>query len=177
MERDEAKIREEVLRLVGDNIDNSYTYTDGFGLERMLYEIDNEARSNEIAVLHNNKLCKIEHGDYYPDEDGYIIFKRKIDWSSEGFCIGELEEILVRYGDRLKDVYFEDYDGSVEKVRTSYETEEIGNYGEFFCLVVVGEEDSGFMSELPKRVNTDTVYDKRQLKDYSFNRPWRGISF
>lgn len=108
-------------------------------IEYLIERLDNQAGTNICIVSYNDKCCKIARENYHPDENGKLVMKAETDWCVDGFSVAELIEVLKMYSNKIKDIEFEIADGSVFKLLNVFEVDNIGNVGEFNCLIIVGE--------------------------------------
>lgn len=84
-------------------------------------------------------MGKVKREDYFPNEDGLIIFKNQVSWSETGYSVYEMLELLKKYRDRIHHVQFEACDGSMQNLVNLYESDAYSNNGEYSCVLIIGD--------------------------------------
>lgn len=108
-------------------------------IEYFISRIQNQAGTNQIVVVLNDKCCKVEREDYFPDENGILTFHKKSNWRNEGYSVAEVLELIKKYSDRINDIRFEAFDGNVYPLVNVFESDSIGDDFEFNCFILVGD--------------------------------------
>ena len=110
-------------------------------VEYFVSRAKNQAGTNQLVVVLDDKCCKVMREDYYPNKDGEIIFHKKLDWTDEGYSVSEVLELIRKYSDRIKDIKFQAYDGNIYPLVNVFESDSLGDVFEFSCLVIVGDKE------------------------------------
>lgn len=109
-------------------------------VEYLIERLSNQAGTNQCVVSHREKCCKVKRKNYFPnEEDGRLIFIAETEWIGEGFSVSEMLEVLNMYKDNISDVLFETVNNEVCNLLNIFEVDNIGNEGEYNCLLIVGE--------------------------------------
>ena len=107
----------------------------------LIEQLSNQDITNPCAVSSKERLCRINRENYYPDENGLLVFHKQTEWDSDCYSVGEMLELLKKYGDRVANIKFEDVDGIIQPLENVFEVENIGDAHEFDCVIMVGEGD------------------------------------
>lgn len=108
-------------------------------IDYFIREIENQAGVNQCVVEYNGKCCKIEREDYFPDENGLIVFHKKTDWVDEGYSVAEMLELLKRFRSRIKKIQFEEVMGTIQNFANVYESYAFGRSFQLTCIICVGD--------------------------------------
>ena len=108
-------------------------------VEYLLEKLSNQSGTNQCVVSLNERCNKILREDYFPDENGKLVFHAKTEWVDEGYSVAEMLELLQKYGDRVNEVLFETWNGEIHNLINIFEVDNIGVVGEYNCLMIVGK--------------------------------------
>lgn len=108
-------------------------------IEYFVSRIQNQAGTNQLVIVLDDKCCKVERENYFPDEDGILTLHKKSDWRDEGYSVAEVLELIKKYSDRINNIRFEAYDGTVHSLVNVFESDSIGDAFEFSCFILVGD--------------------------------------
>lgn len=107
-------------------------------VEYLLDEMRNQGKNNQIYLLHDEKVSKVKREDYYPDENGVVVFHADLNWRNTGYSVYEMEEFLSKYGEKISKVLFEDCEGNTHEVISVYESDAYSSYAEYSCVIKIG---------------------------------------
>lgn len=131
-------------------------------LEYLLDKLRDQPKVNEIVIIYKDKVNKINRENYYPSEDGSIVFHKKKEVSETGYSVSEMIELLERYGEKVTDFSFQAWDDSLQPLVNIYESELYSAHGSYTCAIIVG--DGNEVLSMPGKVNnnlswaTDLLY-------------------
>ena len=124
-------------------------------LEYFLDKLRDQPKVNEIVIIYKDKVNKVNRENYYPDEDGSIVFHKKVSVSDLGYSVSEMIEFLERYGEKIKDFSFQVWDDSLQPFVNIYESELYAPHGQYTCAVITG--DGSDVLSMPGKVNDDNM--------------------
>ncbi len=114
----------------------------------------NSSKLNQLVVLFNGKATKVARENYYPDNNGLVVFKNQNDWSIDGFSSFEMTEFLTKYRNKINKILFTTNDGDVQGFVNAYESELFSDYGNYASVIVVG--DGKGVMKFPGKINPET---------------------
>lgn len=107
-------------------------------LTKKLYDF---ATTNQIVIMYQDKLCQVVREDYFPDENGIVTLHKQLSWIDNSYSVAELKEFLEKYVDRIEDIKFEAYDGSIQDLINI--TEKCDASGViFYTVLIVGDRNA-----------------------------------
>ena len=112
-------------------------------VELIFEQLHNYATTNQLIICYENKLCKIDRLDYYPSEDGSIVFKNLLNWRQNSYTVAEMLEFLDKYGELIKDIKFEASDGSIQPLVRFEESCDISGVV-WYTYIIVGDGNRPF---------------------------------
>ena len=112
-------------------------------VEYLLDEMRNQGKNNQIYLLHDGKVSKVKREDYYPDENGVVVFHADLNWRNTGYSVYEMEEFLSKYGEKISKVLFEDCEGNTHEAISVYESDSYSSYAEYSCVITIGVPGQG----------------------------------
>ena len=108
------------------------------------------ATTNQILINYDNAICKMKRMDYYPEDDGSVIFYKEERWIDDSYSVAELLEFIEKYGTLIKDMKFQASDGSLQPFVTITET--CDNTGVvWYTHIIVGDGSRPITEIVPKR--------------------------
>lgn len=125
-------------------------------LEYFLEKLKDQQKVNEIVIIYKDKVNKINRENYYPDENGSIVFHKKQNVSETGYSVSEMTELLERYGELIKEFSFQTWDDSLQPFVNIYESKLYSAHGSYTCAVTVGNAGEGVL-KMPGKVNDDSM--------------------
>lgn len=114
----------------------------GREIDYLVRELNGQLQNNQMLTMYDGKMGKIKRENYFPDENGVVCFDNLSTWSDVGWSVYEMTEFINKYRDRITDLRFRAYDGSIQPFMNVYESEAYSNNGEYSSVVVLGESDS-----------------------------------
>ena len=109
------------------------------------------APTNILLVNYRQKLCQIDRLEYYPDEDGKVLFMAKKKWEDCSYSVGEMLEFIEKYGHLIKDLKFQAYDLSEQSLVNFSETCDVAGVVWYTHLIVGDGSDTMKLPLLPKQ--------------------------
>ena len=125
----------------------------------MLEQFNNQGRNNQIYLSYKDKISKMKREEYYPDDKGLVIFHSTIDWSETGYSVYEMLEFLRKYGDRIKKIMFDGYDGKPHSLISIYESDLYSSFAEYSCVIKIGTPGKSILKQEGKVLNNYSVSD------------------
>lgn len=117
-------------------------------LAQKLYDY---APTNVLLVNYKQKLCQIDRLEYYPDENGKVLFKAKLKWKDWSYSVGEMLEFIEKYGHLIKDMKFQAYDLSEQPLVNFSETCDRAGVVWYTHLIVGDGSDVMELPLIPKQ--------------------------
>lgn len=130
-------------------------------LEYLLDKLRDQSKVNEVVIIYKDKVNKINRENYYPNEDGSIVFHKKQNVSDTGYSVSELIELFERYGDKITDFSFQTWDDSLQPFVNIYESELYSSHGSYTCAIIVGDGDE--VLSMPGKVNDNMTWASDML--------------
>lgn len=128
-------------------------------MEYMLEQFNNQGRNNQIYLSYRDKISKMKREEYYPDDKGLVIFHSTVDWSETGYSVYEMLEFLRKYGDRIKKIMFDGYDGKPHSLISIYESDLYSLFAEYSCVIKIGTPGKSILKQEGKVLNNYSVSD------------------
>lgn len=119
-----------MLRLEGKNLIED--------VEFLITSLHNYATTNQILINYNSEICKVARENYYPDEDGRVVFHKLQKWVDESYSVAEMLEFLEKYCELIKDVKFQAHDGSIQPLVNFAETCDVSGVT-WYTHIIVGD--------------------------------------
>lgn len=116
-------------------------------LEFLIKKSYDFAPTNQMVIMYQDKLCQISREDYYPDDEGLVVFHKQLSWQSNAYSIAELREFLEKYRSIIQEVRFEAFDGSIQELINITEKSDVSGIV-FYTVLIVGDREEPLV--LPK---------------------------
>ena len=117
-------------------------FPDDIMLCYLLEVMQNHAQNNQLLINFRDKVFQVLRDDYYPDENGLIVFKRNTKWVENGFSVAELREILEKYHEKIKTILFEVSDTESYPMINMYESKDYAGIVYYTNIRVGTDEDA-----------------------------------
>ncbi len=112
--------------------------------------LSGHSQSNQLILLCNGQISKVEHKDYFPDSQGSLCFVHLANWSLAGYSVAEMLELLQKYQSSILDIKFRFRDGEVYSLLNAFESDVYGDYGDYSSVLEIGK--AGLPMNLDARV-------------------------
>ena len=112
--------------------------------------LSGHSRRNQIILLCNGQISKVERRDYFPDNLGNLRFNYLLNWSLTGYSVAEMLEFLQKYQGLISSIEFRFRDNKTYSLLNASESDVYGDYGDYSSVLEIGE--AGLPMNLEARV-------------------------
>lgn len=126
----------------------------------IIKELIAQTQTNEIIIQYHDHVGFLKREDYYPSEDGMIVFHKKLSVKDDdGYSVAEMLELLLRYRDVVGGISFQAWDNSLQPFINMYESEAFSGHGNLSTVIMVGdEEDTNFIDKVTLSYGESLLY-------------------
>lgn len=83
-------------------------------VEKLSESLHNYADTNQLLISYEDSIVKIKRDNYFPDENGLVIFESEKKWLEDSYSVAEMLEFIEKYGELIKEIKFRAFDDSLQ---------------------------------------------------------------